>query len=250
VKTENYKMAELIAVAPVYSPQGYGARVWLANGAVHEMGRRVRTVMKHTMNYEGMNWQSYAKRLADSLYGKQYFPIVSGNYAYMTCQMVRSLISGDQTYGFIRIDVIDKVVARGEVGVLRLYDGREIVTVQQPRKIIQHMDRAIAEQYREFSRKQREEAAGVRDLLVGLQNAIQSGEAALQADGSAVGALYQSPELAYPLPLLRELYGASSQASLAHMIDYYKMKSAFELIQKVTDGFSQPCNNFTRMNKG
>jgi len=182
VAAVRWSLDELVALVPAYDERGFGTQVWLADGTQQMVGRRPRRVMEQALRRLGMTFASYMARYEDSYYGPQYAPIVCAGRAFMTCQLSRPRTSGDDAYGYVRIDAVDDIGIRDRVGVIRLVDGRELLSVQAALTVAHHRDRAVAEFYREERARARVQAASLQQIWAyAADNAVRNATDEAQA---------------------------------------------------------------------
>lgn len=223
---------ELVAVMPTYDRHGFASQVWLTDGTDVLVARRPRKIVERALRDVGMTWESYMARYDDTCYGKQYAPIVCAGHGFMTCQMIKPRATGDETYGYVRVDAVDDVVVRGDVGVMKMLDGREIVSVQSPITVARHRDRAASELLREKRARAQVEADSVQRMLAYAARRQQRGGDS-SSGGTGAGAHAAAPgerERAGrgsqgdggPLLVVRESNGLSAPTliSPSHELDY------------------------------
>ncbi len=149
VKKPVYQLRDLVAVLPFYEDGcGIASRLWFADGSEVKDARGPKAIMRRALAAQGVDLRAYKKGHGETAYGDQYLPIVQDGLVFMMFKVLHPRVPGDEPFGYVRVQAVERVLERSGYGVLELYGNREVDTVVSAKTAQQYVDRALGDLYR------------------------------------------------------------------------------------------------------
>ncbi len=136
------RFADIVAVRPVYENGCIASAIRLMSGSTVTILRKPQTVVRQVLARDAIGWKEYRARFAGAAYGRQCLPVAHRGIVLMTCKMMHARVRGDATYGFVRLDLVDRVEVHDGVAVLVLTNGACVETVVKPGTVWKDQQRA------------------------------------------------------------------------------------------------------------
>ena len=100
------------------------------------------SLMRKLLSSEGIDLTLYRKMSTQITTSKQSFPIVVGEQVFMTFKARRARVTGDQVYGYVRLDLVEQIVEVGGHTEIQLVNGMKLYGEEKAVRIQRHMEEA------------------------------------------------------------------------------------------------------------
>ena len=100
------------------------------------------SLMRKLLSSEGIDLTLYRKMSTQITTSKQSLPIVVGEQVFMTFKARRARVTGDQVYGYVRLDLVEQIVEVGGHTEIQLVNGMRLYGEEKAVRIQRHMEEA------------------------------------------------------------------------------------------------------------